>query len=405
MSSRAQIVISARSRTGMQALIFLAAVVALFGVARAPERIWPNLLLNGFYIVSLAVSALFFLATQRLTGARWSAGLRRVPEAFMLLMPAAAGLMLILFFGRHTLYFWSRPDALANVPFTAGRVRYLQVSSMAVRVTISMFLWVIFAWLFRRASLAQDQNPSRSLILHQRLNRYSAVFIPVFAVTFSLSAFDWLLSLDSQWFSSMFAIYVFAGTFVQGIAAITLATILLEERGLLASSVSQDQLHDLGKLLFAFSTFWAYIWTCQYLLIWYGNIPDEVTPYLRWTSGPWSYLFALNLVVNWAVPFVVLLPVRAKRAPRVLKAISTLLLFGHWLDLYLLIMPPLWSTPRIGLFEIVMAAGYFALIYLLFVRNLSQAPLQPAHEPILAAEGRVLVRQSIHLSSRSSGAE
>ncbi len=104
----------------------------------------------------------------------------------------------------------------------------------------------------------------------------------------------------------MYAVYVFAGTFVQGIAAVTLAVVLLKERGPMRDAVSDHQLHDLGKMLFAFSTFWAYIWTCQYLLIWYGNIPEEVTHYVSRTNGPWLYLFALNLIVNWVVPFLVL---------------------------------------------------------------------------------------------------
>jgi len=273
--------IAARSRSRAQGLVFLAVMAAFFGLYYAPERAWPNLLLNGFYITSLAVSAIFFLATQRLAGARWSASLRRIPEAFMLAMPVAAALMLLLFFGRQTLYSWSHPGAFADAPAIAGKVRYLQIPWMFVRVIGALALWGTFAWLFRKASLEQDGNPRYSLLLHHRMTSYAAFFIPIFAVTFSLSVFDWLISLDSHWFSTMFAVYVFAGTFVQGIAAITLAAILLKERGSLAGSITEHQLHDLGKMLFAFSTFWAYIWTCQYLLIWYGNIPEETT----WDGG------------------------------------------------------------------------------------------------------------------------
>src|SRR5262249_44251038 len=205
--------------------------------------------------------------------------------------------------------------------------------------------------------------------------------------------------------SSMFPIYVFAGAFVQGIAAVTLVAIVLRERGLLADWVSEQQLHDLGKMLFTFSTFWAYIWTCQYLLIWYGNIPEEVTHYVKRTNGAWPYLFALNLIVNWLVPFVALLSARAKCTPQVLKSISILLLCGRWLDLYLLIMPALWSTPRFGLFEIVLAAGYLALIYLQLVRYLSRAPLIAAHDPFLASERVELLQRSIRISTRLSGVE
>src|SRR5205814_10058925 len=125
-----------------------------------------------------------------------------------------------------------------------------------------------------------------SMACHYRLNRYSAVFVLLFAVSFTSASYDWLASLDPSWFTTMFAVYVFSGTFVQGIAAVTLATVLLKSRGYLANSVTEDHLHDLGKMLFAFSTFWAYIWICQYLLIWYGNLSEESTDYINRTRCP-----------------------------------------------------------------------------------------------------------------------
>ena len=325
----------------------------------APERAWPNLLLNGFYITSAGVSAMFFLATQRATGARWSASLRRVPEAFLAILPMGAALLLALFLGRHVLYSWSNPGAMVAEPAIAGKLRYLQPLMGIHAHGHVLVTWMVFARLFRRASVQQDMHPELGLVLHEKMTRYAVAFIPAFALTLTLAAYDWLISVDPRWFSTMYAVYVFAGTFVQGIAGITLAVVLLKEHGFMKDSVSDHQLHDLGKMLFAFSTFWAYIWVCQYLLIWYGNIPEEVSHYVTRTNGPWIYLFALNLLVNWVIPFLVLISVRAKCTGKVLKRIAVLLLCGHWLDLYLLVMPSVWKVPRIGFTEIAIARGMY----------------------------------------------
>jgi hypothetical protein len=263
-------------------------------------------------------------------------------------------------------------------------------------MALTLSVWVIFARLFRATSLRQDQAPESSLACHYRLNQYAGGFVVVFAISFTSATFDWLVSLDTAWFSTMFAVYVFSGTFVQGIAAVTCATVLLRQRGYLANSVSEDQLHDLGKMLFAFSTFWAYIWVCQYLLIWYGNIPEEVTHYLKRTNESWLPLFLLNFTVNWVIPFAVLLTVRAKRNPVVLLLVSVLLLAGHWLDLYLLIMPSLRSVPQLGIREVAVAASYSALFYLLALRTLAAAPLTPLHDPVLVAATRT---HALHIAS------
>jgi hypothetical protein len=378
--------VSARRLAAPLVLVMTGIVAAAYGLHAAPERTWPNLLLDGFYVTSLAVAAIFFLATQRLAGARWSAGLRRIPEAFMLAMPVAAPLMVALFFGRQQLYPWSRPGAFAHAPAIAGKIRYLAPPFVAGRAAVVLAVWVFFAWLFRWASIDQDGDPTENLRHHRRLQRYSALFVPVFAITFTCSAYDWVLSLDPDWFSTMFAVYVFAGTFVQGIAAITLAAVLLRKRGYLEAWLDERHLHDLGRMLFAFSTFWAYIWTCQYLLIWYGNIPEEITHYVRRTGAPWLSLFLLNPLVNWIVPFATLLSARAKRTPRLLVAICLLLLAGHWLDLYLLIMPALWPEPHLGPIELLIAGGHGALVYLVVLFGLSRAPLVPFNDPVLVAE-------------------
>ncbi|HET6284401.1 MAG TPA: hypothetical protein VFH73_25815 [Polyangia bacterium] len=375
--------------------LVLAAVVVSFGAGVVvhglcfqPARTWPNLLLNGFYLLSLAVSGLFFLAGQRLSGARWSAGLRRLPEALMLAVPVAALLMLALYFGRQTLYTWSLDGAFAHDSLLAGRARYLTVPGVFGRAAGTFVIWTLCAWWLRRISLAQDRDPAVSLATHHRLNTTAAVFVVLFAPSFTCAAYDWLISLEPHWFSTMFAVYVFAGTFVHGIAAVTLMTVGLRRRGLLGEAAGQRQLGDLGKMLFAFSIFWAYIWVCQYLLIWYGNIPDEITYYAKRTQGPWLVLFALNFIVNWLVPFSVLLSAKAKRRPGVLAGVAGILLVGRWLDLYLMIMPARQTAPRLGIYEVAIAAGYLALAFLVVGANLRRAPLIPLNDPVLAHQRR-----------------
>jgi hypothetical protein len=307
-----------------------------------------------------------------------------VPEAFLPALPVAATLLLVVAWGRDAVFPWLRAGVLPSQP--TGRIAYLRPYFVFPRMALVLAVWVVFAWIFRRISLDQDRNPNLSLVYHYRLNRFAAAFGIVFAVTYTVCAYDWIAALEPSWSSTMFGVYLLAGAFLQGLAAITLATVRLARSGDLATVVKPDHLHDLGKMLFAFSIFWAYIWLCQYLLIWYANIPDEVTHYFKRTNGWWLSLFALNVILNWAIPFFALLPARPKRDPRVLGVVAVVILCGRWLDLYVLIMPGSWSAPRLGLFEVVVACGYAALMFLLFMRSLSRAPLVPVNDPILAAE-------------------
>jgi hypothetical protein len=372
------------------ALAAIGAIALIAGLIIAPARTWLNLLVDGFYVMSIGVSAIFFVTTQRLSSAKWSATIRRVPEAFMQVLPAAAVLMVILFFGFTSLYPWTDPHAVEHVarPFTPGRVTYLAPAFVYARMAAVLILWIVFALRFRKISLAADADREAGLRGHVRLNRHAAVFAPLFALTITVAGYDWLISLDPKWFSTMFAVYVFAGCFVQGIAAIGLTTVLLKRRGAFGprgALIGEEPVHTLGTMVLAFCTFWAYIWVCQYLLIWYGNIPEEVTWYLRRTSGSWLPIFLASFVINWIIPFFALLSRAAKRSLRRMAVVCSLVLFGRWLDLYILVMPSQWADVRIGPLEIAMAAGSAGLIYAIVMRALSRAPLVPTQDPVIAA--------------------
>jgi len=371
-------VLGPMTRNVAWALVTAGAVAVAAGLAMDPRRTWPNLLIDGFYTIAIALAGIVFIAFQFLTGASWNAGLRRIPEALMAALPVAGVLMLGLFFGREWLYPWSRTGAEAA---DTAKAIYFGAPLFFGRMGLFVGLWTLFARLMRRASLQQDRQPDGdgAAIHHQRLVRYSAIFTVVFAISFSIASFDWLMSLVPNWSSTIFAVYWFAGVLAGGTAAITLAVVLLAERGYLAGIVDEHRLHDLGKLLFAFSTFWAYIWLSQYLLIWYGNVPEETTYYVSRTGDRWIALFLLNLALNWVVPFLVLLSRDAKRSMTILKWTAIVMLVGRWLDLYITVMPEMIPAPSVRPLDVVILFGYGAALFLIATRALANAPLVPSY--------------------------
>lgn len=368
----------------LRGLIVAAAVLLLIAgalAAGAPARLWANLLLNGFLGISLALAGLLFIAIQRVSGAGWWVVLRRVPEAMAGMLPAAALLLAVVAFGRRSLYGWMRPEAALDPILTAKR-GYLNEPFFLARAAVILGLWVLFAHLLGRASRAQDAGDSVGE--HRRMRLYSAVFLPVFALTVSIACFDWLMSLDPHWYSTIFAVYGFAGLLLGGLAAIVLAVLVLAANSDLGGLVHDSHLHDLGKLLFGFSTFWAYIWVSQYLLIWYANIPEEAVYFVERTRGAWTLPFALVLVLNWLLPFCLLLSRSAKRNPKILAGAAVAVLAGRWLDLYVHIGPPVLGEPHFGLVEVLFAAAYALVFIALFLRGFAGAPILAIRDPYLA---------------------
>ncbi|HEV2855706.1 MAG TPA: hypothetical protein VHC97_23160 [Thermoanaerobaculia bacterium] len=349
-----------------------------------PTRLWTILLVDGFFFLSLALAGLVFLAIQYLSSAGWWTALRRVPEALMSLVPLSALPMLLVFLGRRALYPWTRPGFLSADPALEAKAAWLNEPFFLIRMVLFLGLWSLFAVLLRRTSLAQDHQegitPHRN---HRRMVRLSAAFLAIFAITFSLASFDWLMSLDPRWASGLFAIYVFAGLFLSGIAVILLAVLKLRREGPLAEVVHEGHLHDLGKLLFAFSTFWAYIWVCQYLLIWYGNLSEEIPFYVERTRGDWLPLFLLAPLLNWLLPFCLLMSRSAKRSPHILATACVLVLAGSWLNLYVTVAPAVLPGPRLGMIELLITAVYAGLFVFALTRALAGAPMVARNDPFL----------------------
>ena len=287
--------------------------------------LWAGVLLVSYYATGLGLAGLCFLAIHYTTGAKWSDALRRPAEALASTLPIALALVGVVLVARPQLYQWTRAgfggagSELAFKRFWLSRTFFLE------RAAGYAVIWTVLALALRR--------PSRWSV------RVSAAFLIVFAVTFTLASVDWIMSLEPMWYSTMFGVYNFAGMFVSGLAAIVLVALWLERTGPLKGVLNDDHLHDLGKLLFAFSVFWMYIWFSQYMLIWYTNIPEETSYFLRRSHGFWLGLSVANVVLNWLVPFAVLLRRDTKRRRTTLALVAAVVLAGRFVDLYLMIFP------------------------------------------------------------------
>lgn len=363
-------------------LTILAAITLAAGSATAPDRVWSNLLIVGFYLATLGLGGALFMALAYVSNAGWNVGFRRIPEAMaVLLAPAGLALLAILAVRREQ-YGW-HPHGEGDVGTFWFKELWATPSFWMIRAVIYVALWIVFSRLLVMVSRRQDQTGSVGLtVLNKRL---SAVFLIVYAITFSLASCDWLMLLEPMWFSTIWGVYNFAGMVQATLATMILLAIVLRNRGPLRGAFTDDHLHDLGKLLLGFSCFWMYIWFSQYMLIWYTNIPEETSYYILRTQGAWGPLMVVNLVLNWIAPFFILLPRPCKRSESVMLKVAAIVLIGRWVDLYLMVFPAtIGETPVFGLWELAGMALLISTFGWLFFRTFAKAPPVPSGDPLLS---------------------
>ncbi|HUY33529.1 MAG TPA: hypothetical protein VMV69_12335 [Pirellulales bacterium] len=360
-----------------QILTILGGVTLLAGFVVAPQRAWADLLLVSFDLLGLGLGAAVWLAILHVTGARWSHGLRRPLEAMTAILPLAAAGLAAVVFCRPSLYpcFTSAGSDDVSSPLRTlwlGRFFFLS------RTVAYSAIWIAFTGWMVRASRRQDLDGTGAA---SRKNvRRSAAFLVVFGVTCWLASSDWLMSLEPEWSSSMFGVYSFAGMFLSSLAAVTLLVIWLRRHGPLRPMIDADQLHDMGTLLFALSSFWMYTWFCQYWLIWYVNNPEETAYFARRQQAGWWMITLLDLALNWGLPFLVLLFRSAKRNPVVLGVVCVVILVGRWVDLFLMVFPSQGNAaPALGAIEVGLPLGAAGAFGLVCFRALAAAWPVPAH--------------------------
>ena len=352
------------------------------------QRLWTNLWVNNVYFTGIAIIGVFFVAINYAAKSGWHVILQRIPEAFGQWLPIAGLLMLVVFiFASHDLFHWTHET---TDPIILGKKPYLNTTFFIIRLVLYFVLWYMMYRLIRKNSL--DEDIYSGIEYWKRARKYSAIFLVIFAITSSTASWDWMLSTDPHWFSTIFGWYLFGSWFVIGLVAITFFVVLLRENGYM-SILTDSHYHDLGKYIFAFSIFWTYLWFSQYFLIYYANIPEETLYYYeRLHSGIYTPLFYANLILNFVFPFLVLMTRDSKRYGIFLKIVGVVLLIGHWIDMYLMVAPStIGENGGLGFMELGTFMIYGAAFVFVSLNALSKASLVPKNHPML--------EESLHYST------
>ncbi len=349
-------------------------------VSAGPERFWANWLVWTLFLLTLGLGNLFLVALERLVGAHWSVPMRRVPERLASLLLLAIPLLLVAFLALPVLFPWTRPEAAHN-PILVAKAPWLNLPFFAIRLVACAVVWLLFYSFYVRGSLRQDESKDPNFTVRAR--RLAPPFMVVFFFTVTIVAFDWISGLEPEWYSDMFGVYLFAGTFLSGIAAMLLGVLVLKRRGRL-TEVQSKHYYNLGTLGLAFTVFYAYIGFAQYMLIWYANLPEEVVWFKHRIEGAWQPVALLLPLLNFLLPFFLLIGGQAKKSSRILRLAALSLLLGHFVDLYWLIFPVLGSKPLFGWPELAMACFFTGLGLLQIRRAMGRGADMPVGDPLLS---------------------
>jgi hypothetical protein len=383
--------ITKKAKNVTMLLIAVGLLLTIIGVVMGMKddhfltRLLSNGLINGFFFFALGLGALFFLSLQYATETGWYASVKRVIEAVAGYLPYGIGLfglilLIITFMDGAHIYIWMDPETVANDEIIKEKSAYLNIPFFWIRTLVYFACYIIFLRGFRKRSLEEDKIGGTEL--HFKNYKKGALFLVFFAVFSSTSAWDWLMSIDVHWFSTLFGWYTFAGMWCSTMVVLVLLTLYLKKLGYLPK-VNDSHIHDLGKWTFATSFLWSYLWFSQFMLIWYANIGEEVTYYMMRIEN-FKVLYFAMFLINFAFPMLLLMSRDAKRHSGILTMVGLIILAGHWLDVYIMISAgSLGANAHIGALEIgmvMMVCGFFLWVIL---RNLTKAPLTPVNHPFL----------------------
>jgi len=387
---------------GLSAVGVIVLIVGIFSLATSGDqtdriRFWGVLLQNSIYFLMICNATMFFFSALTLAWGGWQVTTGRVMEAISSLVPIFGLLALVVLacivynpnIGPHV-YLWLNKDAVNESAGLQGKSGFLSIKFFTFWTLITLIAWWYFGKRIRQLSARADEPMDLESAKRFQYNNTvrASLFLVAFALTVaSITPWVWLMSIDAHWYSTMYSWYTFASTFVAGISLIAIFVVYLKNLGYL-ELVTEEHLHDIGKFMFAFSIFWTYLWFAQYMLTWYANIPEETKYFQPRLLGNFRGIFFLNLVLNFVSPFLIFMKRGPKRNYTMVTFVAIIIIFGHWLDFYQMVMPGLMNGKfaehaQLSWFEYGIAIGYVGLIIYCTGLALTKRPLVPKYHPFL----------------------
>ena len=356
-------------------------------------RFWASLLQNSVFFLLVVNAAMFFICATTLAWGGWQMAFRRVPEAISAAVPvigviAAAILLAITFGDNHVIYHWTDTHHVATDSILTHKKGFLNKQFFAIATILTVVLWSVLGWKMRSLSRSLDEKPLASVEERKKYIWNNTVWGAAFIVVFSLTVMSsipwlWLMSIDAHWYSTMYSWYTFASSFVSGMSLIAIYVVYLKRQGYLEYTTN-EHLHDIGKFMFAFSVFWTYLWFSQFMLIWYANIPEETVYFQPRAHGIYKGIFWLMFLINFIAPLLILMSRDAKRNYGTITFMATLIILGHWLDFYQMVMPAV-SPGKVPcvLYDLGVAAFFIGVIMFVVGKALAKAPLLAKNHPFV----------------------
>jgi hypothetical protein len=362
------------------------------GESHLGQRIWTSLLISGFFFFGIALASLFFLSVQYAAEAGWAVVFKRVMEGIMAYLPIGALTLIIVFVAGsmhwHHIYHWMAPE-LYDVnsehydQIIAHKQPYLNQIFWWIRTLAYLGVYIAFMRVFRKRSLEEDEmvNPDEKSVFLKN-QTLAAIFLVIFGYTSTTFSWDWIMSIDTHWFSTIFGWYIFSGMWIGAMVMMTLLTIYLKSKGLM-EFVNDSHMHDIGKWVFGVSFLWTYLFFCQFMLYWYSNIPEEIT-YFKARIDDYTWVFWGTMVINFIFPMLLLMSKDAKRNAGFMVFVGCIIFFGHWLDVFMIVTPgAMHREGAVGFIEIGTFLAFLGLFLNVVLTAISKRPLLVKNHPYL----------------------